>query len=86
MYTGKEIDDAFIQKFLECGISVNSRNNQGMTPLHVHLENWDFYTQRNVTNKRLNERFHERYEMPLLKLFQRYACLLYYTLSPPIAK
>jgi hypothetical protein len=83
---GKEIDDAFVLKFLECGISVNSMNNQGVTPLHVHLENWDLYTQRNIVSKSLDEIFHERHEVPLLKLFQRYACLFYYTLSFPITK
>jgi hypothetical protein len=73
-YTGKEIEKLFVQKLLEYGISINSKNNQGMTPLHVHLENWDFHKPRNTVNRRLDERFHERFEMPLLKIFQRYAC------------
>jgi hypothetical protein len=45
-----------------------------MAPLHTHLENWDFHSPRNVARKRLDERFHERFEMPLLKIFQKYAC------------
>ena len=76
IYKGDETDDLLVQKFLDYGISVNSKNNQGMTPLHVHLENWDGHSWTTSVHKRLEERFHERYEMPLLYLFRRYVSAL----------
>jgi hypothetical protein len=69
-YTDKELDDLFVQKFLEYGLSVNSKNKQGMTPLHVHLEKWDVHSWTNSVHKDLDERFHERHEIPLLSLFR----------------
>jgi len=71
-YTGKELDDLFVQQFLEYGLSVNSKNKQGMTPLHMHLENWDVHSWRNSVRESLDERFHERHQIPLLSLFRRY--------------
>ncbi|RDL32415.1 Ankyrin [Venustampulla echinocandica] len=70
-YAGEETDNVFVQKFLDYGISVNSRNNQGMTPLHVYLENWDFHATKSVYRNHIHERFDERFEIPLLKLFRR---------------
>ncbi|KAF4634858.1 hypothetical protein G7Y89_g3236 [Cudoniella acicularis] len=74
VYAGKDakrIDDMIVQKLLDYGISPNSKNNQGMTPLHVLLENWDSRSITNAVDKRLDERFHEYSEMPWLKIFQR---------------
>jgi hypothetical protein len=66
------MEDALIQKLLDYGISLNAKNKQGMTSLHVHLENWDFTSRRNAVRRTLDERFHERFELPMLKIFQRY--------------
>jgi hypothetical protein len=72
IYTGQELDDMFIQKLLQYGISTNAKNNQGMSPLHFYLENWNFHsTRRGAHSKRLDERFYERFEMPLLKILER---------------
>lgn len=71
IYKGNQVDDLFIQKLLDYGISVKSKNNEGMTPLHVHLNNWDASISANAVQKRLDERFHERHEIPLLNLFRR---------------
>jgi ankyrin repeat protein len=75
-YTGTELDDLFVQKFLEYGLSVNSKNKQGMTPLHVHLENWDVNSWTNSVHTSLDERFYERHQIPLLSLFGRYVFAL----------
>jgi hypothetical protein len=74
-YTGKELDDLFVQKFLEYGLSVNSKNQQGMTPLHVHLETWDVHSWTNSIHESLDKRFQERHQIPLLSLFRRYVLL-----------
>jgi ankyrin repeat protein len=84
-YTGKELDDLFVQKFLEYGLSVNSKNKQGMTPLHVHLEKWNVHSWTNAVHKSLDERFHERHQIPLLSLFRGYVFTLtseYYRSNP----
>ncbi|RDW87374.1 ankyrin-1 [Coleophoma crateriformis] len=70
IYMGKQHDDSFIQKLQEYGISANKKNKQGMTPLHVHLESWDFQEPRTVIKMRLEERFNERFELSLLKTLQ----------------
>jgi ankyrin repeat protein len=75
-YTGKELDDLFVRKLLEYGLSVNSKNKQGMTPLHVHLENWDVNSWTNSVHKSLDERFHELHQIPLLSLFRKYVFTL----------
>ncbi|TVY33699.1 Ankyrin [Lachnellula occidentalis] len=69
-YTGTWTDNALIQKLFDYGISPNSKNKKGMTPLHVHLENKDM-APRNAVNMKLEERFQERLELPLLGIFQR---------------
>jgi hypothetical protein len=74
IYSGLKSDDLLVQKLLDYGISVNSKNNRGMTPLHVHLENWDSNSPRYTINKFLDEHFYERSEMPILKIFRRYGC------------
>jgi ankyrin repeat protein len=60
-----------VQKLLDYGLSVNSKNNKGMTPLHIHLDNWDASSRKNAVHQSLDERFHERYEIPLLNLFRK---------------
>lgn len=77
IYTSRETDDLFVQKLLDYGISVNSRNNQGLTPLHVHLDNWDPSILRSEHQKSLGERFHERCEIPLLNLFKKYVPVMF---------
>lgn len=47
-----------------------------MTPLHVHLEKWNTRSWTNSVHKSLDERFHERHQIPLLSLFQRYVFTL----------
>jgi hypothetical protein len=71
IYKGDEIDELSVEKLLDFGISVNSKNNRGMTPLHVHLDNWDPSVWRNAVHQHLDERFHERCEIPLLNLFRK---------------
>jgi len=66
-----EKDDLIIQRLLDYGLSPNLKNKQGITPLHVHLENWDTNAWTNSVSKSLEERFQERSEMSLLKLFQK---------------
>jgi ankyrin repeat protein len=70
VYEAKELQDALIQKLLDYGISVNSKNNQGMTPLHSHLDNWDPDISKTAVQRTLYERFHERHEIPLLNFFR----------------
>jgi len=71
IYKVEKFDDVFIEKLLEYGVPVNAKNNQGVTPLHVHLENWDPSAWRTSVNKYIDERFYERDEIPLLNLFRR---------------
>ncbi|PMD29241.1 ankyrin [Hyaloscypha variabilis F] len=70
-YKVDKVDDVFIQKLLEYGVPVNAKNNQGMTPLHCHLEDWDYNALRNSISKHIDERFYERDEIPLLNLFRK---------------
>ena len=70
-YKIDKVDDVFIQKLLEYGVPVNAKNNQGMTPLHCHLEDWDYNALRNSISKHIDERFYERDEIPLLNLFRK---------------
>jgi ankyrin repeat protein len=60
----------FVQKLICYGISINSKNNQGLTPLHVHLESWDFRAVPNTVHQALDQRYAERSEIPLMKIFQ----------------
>lgn len=82
IYAGHEKDKndvLIIQRLLDYGISANAKNKQGMTPLHVHLENWNVNTVTNAVSKRLEVRFQERSQMLLLELLQRYWKTLEYT-------
>ncbi|KAH8807526.1 ankyrin repeat-containing domain protein [Xylogone sp. PMI_703] len=71
IYTNTEADRLFVQKLLDYGISINSKNYRGMTPLHIAIESCDFHSMRTVNSKSLDERFYERHEVPLLNVFRR---------------
>ncbi|KAH8648295.1 ankyrin repeat-containing domain protein [Tricladium varicosporioides] len=69
-YTGNNSQEKFLRKILEYGISVNSKNKRGLTPLHIYLENYDFNAIKGTTDGGFSRRFDERFELPLLKVFQ----------------
>ncbi|KAH6665101.1 ankyrin repeat-containing domain protein [Halenospora varia] len=69
-YTGGYHQDKFMKKVLEYGTSVNSKNKQGLTPLHVYLENYDFNSTKGTVSRGFKRRFDERFEMLLLKVLK----------------